>query len=278
MAEGKRSFLEQSDWLVIPWEKVEKPRIEKLLDVGCMLPGLVEDRRSLSVQKQTLAQEVLDNGHRTQPILEQAYHFVASALARRCEQLLHQIRMWKVEWEMQGNIFDHSKTSHLPPCPAYPHTIFGPPFIFCNLLQANLYAMYNSILATLLTITYEVKYEASPLSTDLQSNAIFESLLLKPGIATPPTDNEGLLMQRHQSAVEICRSTPYHHWREKHGSGASYMIMFPLLVALQVVTPSGDEARYINSVIQCFAEAMGFGNWPHGYATFGYFSRQSDSS
>lgn len=257
MSEGKRSFLEQSDWLAIPWECDQKPRIQKLLDIACMIPGLMEDRYKLSVLKQSLAKKVANDHHQPQPVLEEAYHSVASSLARQCEQCLHQLRIWKTEWELEGEIFDLSTTTSAPPAgSAYPHTALGPPLTFCNLRQANQYTMYHALLSLFLTVTYEVKYEASPLSTDIQSNAINASLFLEPGLATPFTDHDHLLAERHRCVIEICRSAPYHQVTGIRGCG----IMFPLLAARQRVDPDGEEARYIDSVLPCATGTRGFGS------------------
>lgn len=192
-------------------------------------------------------------------MLEQAYHSVASVLATQCNDCLHQLRVWKHEWEMLSDVVDFFKTSSASLAgPGYPHALFGSPLTFLNLRQANHYVMYNAIRCTFLSIAYELSYEASLLSTDVQSNAINESLFFRPGRETPCTDHDHLLEERRNCAIEICRSAPYHHLTEQHGCSGVYIIMFPLLAARQVFMPGEGESSYIDSVLPCFAENMGF--------------------
>ncbi|KAI4086816.1 MAG: hypothetical protein LQ344_007253 [Seirophora lacunosa] len=252
VAEGKRCFLEKSDWVTVPWELEPggKPLVEKLFDAGCPIPGLVEDRKKLSVQKQRLASATAKNNLQPQPDLSDAYHSVASALAARCEQCIHQIRAWKNEWDMQGKVSEVWSISSVPSAGSdYPYAELGLPLAFSDLKRASRYSMYNALLSTFLTIAYEARYEASTLSTDIISNAINESLILKPGLATPRTDHDYLLKQRHDCAIEICRSVPYHNLPgPDHQVSGIHSIMFPLMAAQQVVAPGGEVFRYIDRV------------------------------
>lgn len=254
ITDGKRTFLEQSDWLVIPWELNQhpKPPLEKLFDIGCRISGLIEDRQRLSVQKQKLAQATMDNQYEPQPTLQEAYHSVASALVARCDDCLHQLRVWKSAWDLQSDLATFPRASFtIPAGKEYPHDVFGPPLTFGKLSQANQYTMYHCALCTFLTMAYEVNYESLPLSTDIRSNAINKSLFLKPGLVFPSTEHDHLLTQRHNSAVEICRSAPYHYMEDGHGCGGAYVIILPLLAARQVFAPGGKESRYIESLVPC---------------------------
>ncbi|KAL8916429.1 MAG: hypothetical protein Q9208_008530 [Pyrenodesmia sp. 3 TL-2023] len=259
IVERKRTFLEQSDWLVIPWELDQEPRphLEKLFDIYCRLPGLLEDRLRLSVQKQKLAQAIMDNRYGPQPTLQEAYESVASALVSRCDDCLHQLRVWKSAWDLQNDLGTFPKASYNTPAgKGYPHEVLGPPLTFRNLSQANQYAIFNSIVIIILSIAYEVNYESLPLSTDIRTNAINESLFLKPGLVPPSTQHDHLLDQRRESAVEVCRSAPYHYLVEQHGYGGAYVMMFPLITALQVLEPGGQKSRYIVGILPCFTGMM----------------------
>ncbi|KAL8902824.1 MAG: hypothetical protein Q9207_004350 [Kuettlingeria erythrocarpa] len=260
VSDGKRTFLEQSDWLVVPWENDPdpRPRLETLFDVACRIPGLIEERKKLSAQKQKLAQAIKDNQYRPQPVLEEAYHSVASALGSRCDDCLHQLRMWKSEWDLQSDLLTQlNRSPTTPGGEEYPQDVLGPPRTFGDLPQANLYALYHAILCAFLTIAYEVHYESCPSSTDLRINATIESLILKPSLVPPATEFDHLLNQRHESAVEICRSAPYHYLDKQHGCGGAYVVLFPLLAARQVFVPGGPESRYIESMLPCAIERLG---------------------
>ncbi|KAL9012209.1 MAG: hypothetical protein Q9173_003012 [Seirophora scorigena] len=261
VAEGKRCFLEKSDWVTVPWELEPggKPHVEKLFDIGCPIPGLIEDRKELSVQKQRLASATAKNNLQPQPDLNDAYHSVASDLAARCEQCIDQIRAWKNEWDMEGKVSEVLSISSVPLAALdYPYAALGLPLAFSDLKRANHYAMYNALLCTFLTIAYEAHYEASTVSTDILSNAINESLILKPGLATPRTDHDYLLKQRYDCAIEICRSVPYHNLPGPNQPVCGvHSIMFPLIAAQQVVVPGGEVFRYIDGVFPRFTNVAG---------------------
>ncbi|KAL8961229.1 MAG: hypothetical protein Q9193_002184 [Seirophora villosa] len=236
----------------VPWELEPggKPHVEKLFDGGCPIPGLVEDRKKLSLQKQRLASASAKNNLQPQPDLNDAYHSAASALAARCKQCIHQIRAWKNEWDMEGKVSEGLSISSVPLAGSdYPYGELGLPLAFSDLKRATHYAMYNALLSTFLAIAYEAHYEASTASTDILSNAINESLILKHGLATPRTDHDDLLKQRYGCAIEICRSVPYLRLPgpDQRVSG-NHSIMFPLIAAQQVVAPGGEVFRYIAGV------------------------------
>ncbi|KAL8757753.1 MAG: hypothetical protein Q9184_004124, partial [Pyrenodesmia sp. 2 TL-2023] len=257
VADGKRTFLEQPDWLVIPWELDQNPKshLEKLFDIGCRIPGLIEDRQRLSVQKQKLAQALMDNQYEPQPTLQEAYHSAVTAVVARCDDCLHQLRVWKSAWDLQSDLATVPQdSSTIPAGNKYPYDVFGLPLTFGELSEANRYTMYHSIQCTFLAIAYEVNFESLPLSTDIGSNAINKSLILKPGLVPPSTEHDHLLTQRHNSAVEICRSAPYHYMNEEHGCCGAYVVVLPLLAARQVFVPGGKESRYIDSMLPCFTE------------------------
>lgn len=222
------------------------------------MPGLIEERKKLAAQKKKLAQAIMDNQYRPQPALEEAYHSVASALASRCDDCLHQLRVWKSQWDLQSDLLTRLKASLTTPAgEEYPQDVLGPPRTFRNLPQANLYTIYHAIHCAFLTIAYEVNYESCPSSTDLRINATIESLVLRPNLVPPATEFDHLLSQRHESAVEICRSAPYHYLDKQHGCGGAYVVLFPLLAAQQVFVPGGPESRYIESMLPSTTEKMG---------------------
>lgn len=163
---------------------------------------------------------------------------------------MHQIRAWKNEWDMQNKVYELLTIPSVPWAASdYPYAELGLPLAFSDLKRASDYSQYNTLLCFFLTIAYEVHYEASTASTDILSNAINESLILKPGLATPRTDHDYLLKQRYHCAIEICRSVPYHNLPgpDQRVSGA-YSIMFPLIAAQPVVAPGGEVFRYIEGV------------------------------
>ncbi|KAL8649767.1 MAG: hypothetical protein Q9210_004206 [Variospora velana] len=260
VAEGKRCFLEAPDWVTVPWELEPggKPHIEKLFDIGCQFPGLIEDRQKLCVQKRRLARATTKNNLQPQPDMNDAYHLIARGLAARCEQSAHQLRIWNKKWEMESSNPKSLGTPSLPLAGSnYPYAALGLPLTFNDLRHANHYAMYNALLCTFLAIAYEANYEASTIATDIPSGAINESLFLKPGLPTPRTDHDYLLKERHDSAVEICRAVPYHNQSHQHGPSGTYTIMFPLIAAQKVVVPGSEESRYIDRVFPRFTQDSG---------------------
>lgn len=224
-----------------------------------MIPGLIEERRKLSIRKRNLAKDIANNHQQFHLKLKTEYHSFAANLATRSDHYLHRLRAWKGTWDSQNNQTDLLRNSPIVQTDSrYPHATVGPPLMFHELRQANQYVMYNAVLCTLLAVSYELHYEASPLSTETHTDAINDSLFLKPGLVTRFTNDDSMLIERYECAKEICRSAPYHLLVEKHGFGAVYAIMFPLMAARSAFVPGGDEARFIDSVLPFSAQILGF--------------------
>ncbi|KAI4262624.1 MAG: hypothetical protein L6R42_002207 [Xanthoria sp. 1 TBL-2021] len=259
--EAKRSFLERPDWLQIPWalNLDQKSLREKLVDLSCVIPGMIENRRELARRKQSLARLLANHPgrkHHSQQI--ERYRCVASALVVRCGHLLDDVRTWKQFWDRQSNpVTLLHFPSGTPSYPDYPEDLFGPPLSFYDLYEANHVAMYYQVLTSLLRLTYECHYEASPAASETTDHAIDSSLFLKPGIDLPLTDHDELLVERRKCAIEVCRSVPYHLSTELHGCGGAYVIMLPLLMARPIFRPQAEEAKYIDRVLTHLAGTWG---------------------
>ncbi|KAL8798374.1 MAG: hypothetical protein Q9182_006715 [Xanthomendoza sp. 2 TL-2023] len=213
-----------------------------------MVPAIIEHRGQLARRKSDLARMITkqDMGNGSSQHTER-YRCIARALVVRCEQLLNDLRQWKVAWDMKS----HAVTVFQPlsTTPSYPENIFGPPVAFHSLYEANHFSMYYQILSSLLRLAYESHYEASSLATTIEHNAIQPSLFLKASTTLPITDRDDLLAERHQCAVEVCRSVPYHLSAELHGCGGAYVVMLPLLMAMPIFRPGSVEAEFIGRVM-----------------------------
>ncbi|KAL8790683.1 MAG: hypothetical protein Q9213_000531 [Squamulea squamosa] len=248
-----RTFLERRDWLHIPWalDLNQKSLLDKLVDISCIIPGLIESRKDLARRKETLAMVIADRHEKVDHSQEfERYRCIASALVVRCGHLLDDVRAWKQAWDKQSNpttIFHHrSKT---PSYPEYSEDTFGPPLSFHSLYEANHFSMYHQVLTSLLRLAYECHYEASPMAIDIDSHVINCSLFLRSGIDLPPTDHDDLLIERRKCAIEVCRSVPYHLSTELHGCGGAFVIMLPLLMARPIFQPQSEEAKFIDRVL-----------------------------
>lgn len=259
--EAKRSFLERPDWLQIPWapDPDQKSLRDKLIDLSCLVPGLIEDRRDLARRKRNMAM-LLANQCSWEDHWEQVgrYRCIASALVLRCDKLLKEVRTWKEIWDEQSNPMTvFTLPSGTSSSPDYPEDLFGPPTSFHNLYEANHFSMYYQVLTSLLRLTYECHYEASQTASDMTTFAIDSSLHLKPGVELPPTDHDDLLVERLKCAIGVCPSVPYHLSSELHGCGGVYVIMLPLLMARPIFRPQAEEAKYIDRALAHLAGIWG---------------------
>ncbi|KAL8968059.1 MAG: hypothetical protein Q9183_002641 [Haloplaca sp. 2 TL-2023] len=287
VTDGERTFLERRDWLTVPWAPVkgQKPHFERLLDIATTIPGLITDRRKLSSRKDALAKATptlinqdsgieLTDGLSTEHSDEiKQYHHMASTIAARCAQQIAAIRAWKASWDQSCGpitLFDsypvRDSYSH------YPHHIFGPPLAFSDIRQANHYAMYHSMVIGFLTIAYEVSslssFFHSPASattspTDdsnlfMKTDAFATAPLTFNGGGATADEKEELLRERHISAVETCRTVPYHLSSKKTGCGGAYVIKFPLMMCRGVFAEGGEEVGFVDGVLVCLAETWGF--------------------
>ncbi|KAL8998769.1 MAG: hypothetical protein Q9169_002219 [Polycauliona sp. 2 TL-2023] len=260
--EAKRSFLERPDWLEVPWalDPDEKSLREKLIDMSCLIPGLIEKHRDLTRRRRRMAKS-LGNQCTKKDHMEQVerYRCIASALAVRCDHLLSDVWAWKEIWDEQSNpatLFHlHSGSSSYP---TYPEDLFGPPSSFHNLHEANIFSMYNQVLTSLLRLTHECHYEVSSTVSDPTYHAIDDSSLSpKSSLDSPSTDHDHLLVERRKCAIQVCRSVPYHLSTELHGCGGAYVIMLPLLLARPIFRPQAEEAKYIDQVLTYLARTWG---------------------
>ncbi|KAL8730765.1 MAG: hypothetical protein Q9166_003835 [cf. Caloplaca sp. 2 TL-2023] len=262
MNEQKRSFLGQQDWLHVPWaaHSGQKSHLDKLMDIQCILPGLFEARKRLSIHKRTLAETISSKDERSandQLPLIRNYHLSAIALATRCERYLGLIRAWKAIFDEQTEPITILKSSRMAPSdPDYPFALFGPPLGFQSLDHSYHYWMYYSILRGLLTLAYEFHYEASDQSTSTH-NALNSYLFITPDEELPRTENDGLLVQRYRCSVEICRSVPYSFSVEPRRCGGAYMIMVPLIMTRRTFGDGDEEAKYIDGVLGSLGAGRG---------------------
>ncbi|KAI4111772.1 MAG: hypothetical protein LQ339_000229 [Xanthoria mediterranea] len=259
--DAKRSFLEKPDWLQIPWALIpdQKSLRDKLIDLSCVIPGIMEHRRELAHTRKGLARLLANTPERNKHSQQiERYRWAAGALVVRCGHLLDDVRIWKQAWDKQSNPVT---LLHFPAWtaayPDYPEDLFGPPLSFYNLYEANHFSMYYQVLTSLLRLTYECHFEASLAASETTDHAIDTRLSFKPDIDLPATDHDELLVERRKCAIEVCRSVPYHLSTELHGCGGAYVIMLPLLMARPIFRPQSEEAKYIDRVLAHLAGTWG---------------------
>lgn len=120
------------------------------------------------------------------------------------------------------------------------------------------------ILFHLFGISIEIRYGwLSPKAFSSTDTAPMPTAYVSPSqSADIPAD---LALKRRETAIEICRAVPYHLWFEKHGSAGAYLLMWPLISALQLFIPPwtempAPEAQWIKGVLRHIAERWGLGS------------------
>ena len=286
---GTRCFLEQLDWRTIPWalDPNHKSPHDHLIDFACALPGFLEDRKRLKIARladfadskstsKLKASKVTtfesppsaidrDRAPRTR----QEYHSSVAALCGRISENVRALQKWKASWNEASptGVPIRSGLDLVSSQPApydLPSDLFGTALQFSDLHRANTYTLYSMILFHLLGILIEVRHGwLSPNASANVTSASLPTAYVSPSqSADVPKD---LTRQRCEAALEICRAVPYHLWFEKHGSAGAYLMMWPLMSALQLFTPPWTElptpeARWIKGVLRHIAERWGLGS------------------
>ena len=274
---GVRSFLEQPDWLKIPWatHPSAKSSLAHLLDIFCTLPGLYEDRKSIHISRLAFKASRPD----LQPPLQtsQGFQEEFAHLKEHCKSDgLYSDPAYR---SLVAALVARVTTARFPPDHEY-HTLSSD-------LEGKVHAQFAALRRWRYTWLDEQAKSFTTLPTPIPNypthlfgsalnfpnlyqakqyahyNVILYTLSallyeLEHGILSPnlsllsprphrqpqpydPNDTSELLRQCRHAAIEICRSVPYHLSYERHGSGGAYLLMFPLLCASQPFAPPVRE-------------------------------------
>ena len=236
----KRTFLDQPDWLTIPWaqDPGQKSSMNLLIDIFCIIPGLLEEAKRLHtgtsfvwLYSPPTSPSGGTSAARQDPRLV--------ALRHRTQEAFAKLQRWKEAWDDTYPSAVHPvKVSFFPKSDLkFPESIFDYAFNFPSFLRASEYQLYNTVVFFLCGLM---------LSVPAASQGDFDS--------SPTVDD--LLSQRWDAAYNICRAVPYDLF-EKHGGGGAYLLLFPLLTTLRLFGEGGEEGKWIKQVLESIANKWG---------------------
>ena len=261
----------------------QKSSHDHLTDFACALPGLLEDRKYLKIARladfatststakfkafkfTSFAVPPSTADRERAPRSRQEYQSLVTALEGRVSESARALQDWKNTWDESSPAY--SAVALVPSQPLsydLPINLFGPALHFPDLQRANTYTLYNMILFHLLGISIEIRYGwLSPNAFSSTTSSNLPTAYVSPSqSADIPAD---LALKRRETAIEICRAVPYHLWFEKHGSAGAYLLMWPLISALELFIPPwtetpAPEAQWIKGVLRHIAERWGLGS------------------
>lgn len=236
----KRTFLDQQDWLQIPWaqEPGLKSSMTRLIDIFCIIPGLLAESKRLHTGKSFVWNFNADNSPPSgSPAARQDPRLVA--LRHRIQECYTRLQKWKEDWDSTyPSAVQPVKISHFPRSELkFPEDIFSYALNFPNFLRANEFQLYNTVIFFLSSMM---------LSVPPSSQGDFES---SPSVGD-------LLGQRYVAAYDICRAVPY-DLVENHGGSGAYLLLFPLLTNLRLFGEGSDEGKWIKQVLGSIANKWG---------------------
>ena len=240
IADCKRTFLDRHDWLTLPWaqDPGQKSAMNQLIDIFCVVPGLLEDSKRLHTSTSFKWDFTAPKSPSTDDSAAGQDHRL-TALRHRTQECYCKLLSWKEKWDTTYPTAVQSvKTSYFPRSDLkFPEDIFSYAITFPNFLRANEYQLYNTIVFFLSSLM---------LSVPPTSQADFD--------ASPSISN--LLSQRFEAAYDICRAVPYDLF-EKHGGGGAYLLLFPLATNLRLFGEGSDEGKWIKHVLGSIAKRWG---------------------
>lgn len=228
----KRTFLDQPAWLTLPWaqDPGQKSSMNHLIDIFCVIPGLLEDSKALRSPTSFVWDFTTPTSPATDPSVTRHDPRLV-ALRRRIQSCYIKLQKWKEVWdETYPSAVQSVNLSYFPPSELkFPIEIFEYAINFPNFLRANEYQLYNTVIFFLSSLMLSVP----PSPDDLN--------------AAPSVSD--LLGQRWDAANNICRAVPYDLMFEKHGCGGAYLLLFPLLTNLRLFGADSPEGRWIKQVL-----------------------------
>ena len=235
----KRTFLEEPHWLHDPWaqDPNQKSPMNRLIDIFCVIPGLLESSKSLHSSKSFVWDFTTPTLSSTgSPAVGQDHRLVN--LRNRTTEWYGRLQRWKEDWDRSyPSAVQPVNISYFPRSDLkFPEDIFGDAFTFINFLRANEYQLYNTVVFFLSSLMLSVPPPPDELG------------------ASPSVSD--LLSQRWEAGCDICRAVPYDLF-EKHGGGGAYLLLFPLMTCLRLWGEGSEEAKWIKHVLAKIANKWG---------------------
>lgn len=240
IADCKRTFLDQEAWLTLPWaqDPSQKTPMNHLIDIFCIIPGLLEDSKSLHSNTSF----VWDFTTPTSPSSDSSDARPDPRLVdlrQRTQNCYTKLQTWKRVWDSTyPSAVQPVKISFFPRSDLkFPEDIFSYAINFPDFLRANEYQLYNTVIFFLSSLMLSVP----PISPNHHETS--------PSVTT-------LLGERWEAAYNICRAVPYDLF-EKHGGGGAYLLLFPLLTNLRLFGEGSEEGKWIKQVLGSIANKWG---------------------
>ena len=234
ITDEKRTFLDQQEWLTLPWAQNpgQKSPMNYLIDIFCIIPGLLEDCKTLNPNRSF----IWDNSPATSPSMDSAESQDPrlANLRQRVQECYTKLEQWKEKWskDFPSAVKSTKDMSEFPRLePKFPIKIFQHAITFTDFLRANEYQLYNTVVFFL-----------SSLMLSLPSSS--------PNDYTALPSVSDLLGQRWEAAYDICRAVPYDLKFEEHGCGGAYLLLFPLLTNLRLFGADSEEGKWIKQVLE----------------------------
>ncbi len=228
----KRTFLDRREWLTLPWaqDPDQKSAMNLLIDIFCIIPGLLEDSKSLH-SNTSFVWDLTSTSPSTTSATEQDPKVID--LRRRTQECYIKLQKWKEDWDRAyPTAVQTVNMSYFPPSDLnFPIEIFEHAITFPNFLRANEFQLYNTVVFFLSSLMLSVPS-------------------LSPDDRTTSPSVSDLLGQRWDAATDICRAVPYDLMFEKHGCGGAYLLLFPLLTNLRLFGAESPEGRWIRQVLE----------------------------
>lgn len=229
----KRTFLDREAWLTLPWaqDPSQKSTMNHLIDIFCIIPGLLEDSKSLHSGNSFVWDFTTPSSSPTGSSVEGHDPRLAD-LRQRTQACYAKLQTWKKDWDRSyPSAVQPVKMSYFPPSDLkFPIHIFEHAITFPNFLRANEYQLYNTVVFFLSSLMLSVPS-------------------LSPDDRTTSPSVTDLLGQRWDAANNICRAVPYDLMFEKHGCSGAYLLLFPLLTNLRLFGAESPEGKWIRQVL-----------------------------
>lgn len=240
LVDRKKIFLEREEWKTVPWSLLpeRKTMLEKITDVLCATPGLVQRLDEVLLKKSMTEQ----------------YNKAIGEYKVDLYKCFRSAYEWRAAWEeMYPNVSYEATPTFLSP--------FATCIRYQKLEFALGIAFYNAILLIITMAGVDIwgqSYDHCLAARDLPYSTTNPSLL-SPGVST------------RDSALEIIRSAEYHLTGPHASAGAFYLVM-PLKVAWDAMPKDTLERFWIEQVMIGISRESGFKfttgvlkNFEHGH-------------
>ncbi|TVY47417.1 Uncharacterized protein LOCC1_G004412 [Lachnellula occidentalis] len=226
MEKKKRCFLEEQQWMTIPWLKHPEAKtfVSSITDRKCYLPGLLEDMEAMRTGLRASQADV-------------------SILCEKIYTELYELFCWRAAWEAA---FPNC-------CWAVPVNDLDKPYStaihFSSMARAVEICHYDTVLLMLYRmgcILFGPDFDTTTIALRIPIIRTNPVLLL-------PTDPKSV----RELGVEILRQMPY-FFKDISQHGAYFQALFPLRSTFEVFTPGTIEWDYCQKTFNELADNSGF--------------------